>query len=121
MRNELGLLTPEEVAEMTGLALSTLATWRSRSVGPSYLKLGRKPYYREQDLHAWISGRVEVTNTEHRGAKRKVVLSPLGLGPRVVQGHRLGRHQKQKGRRAAETGRSSQAGETGSGRRTGPA
>ena len=40
---DLGLLTPKEVSESTGLALATLATWRSRGIGPPYVKMGRRP------------------------------------------------------------------------------
>jgi len=51
------LLNEREVAEMTGLALSTLRHWRVRRIGPPFLKLGRKRQgavrYALHDLVEW--------------------------------------------------------------------
>jgi predicted DNA-binding transcriptional regulator AlpA len=104
MRAELGLFTPEEVSLMTGLSLATLATWRSRGKGPSYVKIGRKVYYRKQELSKWLEKQIRETGNEHRNKERKTILPVLGTKPRVVKGHRLGRHRTQSGRSPADAG-----------------
>lgn len=44
------------------VTLATLATWRSRSLGPPYVKIGGRVMYRSADVKAW-----EAKNT--RGSK----------------------------------------------------
>jgi predicted DNA-binding transcriptional regulator AlpA len=58
------LLNERQVAEMTGLALSTLRHWRLKRVGPPYIKFGRRRQaairYPLHDLLAWAASfRVE--------------------------------------------------------------
>ena len=53
------LLTPEQVAELTGLSIETLAQWRSQKRGIPYVKISRSCVrYRQADLDAWISERI---------------------------------------------------------------
>ncbi len=57
------LLTPEEVAELTGLSTETLAQWRSQRRGIPYLKVGRCVRYDPADVHEYLRGcRVSVSN-----------------------------------------------------------
>lgn len=49
------LLTPGEVSERTGLAVSTLAKMRVRGDGPLYLKVGARVRYIEAELEEWLA------------------------------------------------------------------
>lgn len=57
------LLTPVEVAEMTGHTLNTLAQYRSRrlkgrdALGPDYVKIGREAYYPRSAVEAYLTSR----------------------------------------------------------------
>lgn len=50
------LMTPDDVAEMLGVTLYTLAAWRTRGQGPAYFHLGRRVHYREADVMAFLNG-----------------------------------------------------------------
>ena len=53
------LLTPEDIAEITGLSIETLAQWRSQKRGIPYLKISRNCVrYRQADLDAWLAERI---------------------------------------------------------------
>lgn len=39
------LLTPEQVARALGTTTKTLANWRSRRTGPSYVRIAGRIYY----------------------------------------------------------------------------
>ena len=39
-----------------GIARQTLADWRTKRIGPKYLKVGRLVRYRQVDLDAWLEG-----------------------------------------------------------------
>jgi excisionase family DNA binding protein len=54
------LLSVQEVASKTGLAVQTLNNWRSTGKGPRSFKFGRLVRYNEADVDEWISW--------HRGA-----------------------------------------------------
>jgi predicted DNA-binding transcriptional regulator AlpA len=57
------LLKPEEVAEMTGLSVETLAQWRSQKRGPRFVKISRNCVrYRQSDLDGWLSERIVRTD-----------------------------------------------------------
>ena len=49
------LLTPEDVCQLYGIPVSTLATWRSRSKGPSYTKLEGSVFYTAKQIEKWIA------------------------------------------------------------------
>lgn len=56
VRMPLGLLTEEDVAITLGLrSVDTLATWRSKRLGPPSVKLGKGVFYRFSDVQAWIA------------------------------------------------------------------
>jgi hypothetical protein len=48
-------LTPEQLVErwQGAVSLATLATWRSRGGGPSFIKVGRQPLYPLADVEAY--------------------------------------------------------------------
>ena len=53
------LLKPEEVAEITGLSIETLAQWRSQRKGIPFVKVSNNCVrYRRPDLDAYISARI---------------------------------------------------------------
>ena len=64
------LLTPEEVAVVTGLSIDTLAQWRSQRRGLPYLKIGRAVRYDPSDVQAYLEGcRVSVSDPKERRRK----------------------------------------------------
>lgn len=61
------LLTPEEVADITGLSVGTLAQWRSQRRGIPYLKIGRAVRYDVADVELYLKGcRVSVSDPQER-------------------------------------------------------
>jgi excisionase family DNA binding protein len=64
------LLTPEQVAAMTGVSKETLAQWRSQKRGIPYLKVGRVVRYDPADVQAYLEGcRVSVSDPQERRQK----------------------------------------------------
>ena len=58
------MLTPTQVHEITGIALSTLTNWRSQGRGPAWVKVsgqrgrsGGRVRYPEQELLAYLKAR----------------------------------------------------------------
>ncbi len=65
-----GLLTSENVAEITGLSLDTLAQWRSQRRGIPYLKIGRAVRYDPAEVQAYLERcRVSVSDPHERRRK----------------------------------------------------
>ncbi len=61
------LLTPEQVARLTGLSPETLAQWRSQKRGIPYLKIGRAVRYDPADVQQYLAGcRVSVSDQNER-------------------------------------------------------
>ena len=62
IRKQLGLLTEEELAAALGNSPSTLELWRGSGSGkgPAWVKLGKRIFYRLQDVENWIRGNVAV-------------------------------------------------------------
>ncbi|RKS10044.1 helix-turn-helix protein [Nocardiopsis sp. Huas11] len=54
-------LDPKEASELTGYAERTLATWRSKGIGPKYVKTspsrGGRIRYREEEIDRWMRAR----------------------------------------------------------------
>ena len=48
------LLDTEEAASLVRLKPNTLEKMRFHKRGPTYVKLGRKVFYRREDLHLWV-------------------------------------------------------------------
>jgi excisionase family DNA binding protein len=64
------LLTPENVAEITGLSLDTLAQWRSQRRGIPYLKIGRAVRYDPAEVQTYLERcRVSVSDPHERRRK----------------------------------------------------
>jgi uncharacterized protein YbjQ (UPF0145 family)/predicted DNA-binding transcriptional regulator AlpA len=65
--NSSRLLTPEDVAEVTGLSTETLAQWRSQRRGIPFLKISRnRVRYRQRDLDIWLADRLVRTDDDNR-------------------------------------------------------
>ena len=57
------LLTAEDVAEITGLSVETLAQWRSQKRGIPYVKISHNCVrYRQSDLDGWLAERIVRTD-----------------------------------------------------------
>ena len=53
------LLLPGELAELFQVEVKTLEAWRSRGLGPRFVKLGgREVRYRPRDVLEWLEKRV---------------------------------------------------------------
>lgn len=55
---EITYLNAEQTANLLGIKTSTLANWRSRGLGPAYIKTGatRSPVlYRKSDIDKWLA------------------------------------------------------------------
>ncbi len=58
------LLHPRQVAERYGIVLGTLANWRRRGDGPSFVRINRKRVmYRLADVIRWEQARAKETTT----------------------------------------------------------
>ena len=67
------LLTPEDVATITGLSVETLAQWRSQRKGIPFLKLSRNVVrYQQGDLDAWLSERIVRVEADPSIAERRL-------------------------------------------------
>ena len=53
--NEPKLLTPQALVErwQNSITLVTLATWRSRKLGPRYVKIGGRVLYPAEGIEEW--------------------------------------------------------------------
>ncbi len=50
------LITPQEVADITGVKLSTITTWRSTHTDKiPYIKVGMRVMYSVDDVKAWMN------------------------------------------------------------------
>ena len=54
IRNELGIISEEDLAFTLVLAKATLQTWRSRGFGPRYVKVGKRVMYKTDDVKSWL-------------------------------------------------------------------
>ena len=65
------LLTPVEVAEITGLSTETLAQWRSQRRGIPFVKISRNCVrYRLADLDRWLEERIVPVENDPSHARR---------------------------------------------------
>ena len=46
---------PPEVASYLGVPETTLAQWRSRGMGPPYMKVGKHVRYHWSDVDKWLA------------------------------------------------------------------
>lgn len=68
------LLTPEQAGEYLRTHPRTLANWRVKGDGPSFCRIGRRPFYRLEELNAFIDAR----RFQHRAAERSAVIAQGG-------------------------------------------
>lgn len=52
------LLDPMEAGRRLSISPITLASWRCRGKGPSYVKIGGKVFYRPADIDAFVNAAV---------------------------------------------------------------
>ena len=62
LRERLGIVADWELQEAFGLKGRTLMDWRTKGVGPAYIKIGRSVYYRVSDVLAFIDAQCVSTN-----------------------------------------------------------
>lgn len=51
------LLTPQDVADRLKISKNSLAVWRCRQQGPTYINVGRRILYPLPDLLVWLEQR----------------------------------------------------------------
>lgn len=51
-------LTPEELSKELHVNYATLLRWRKELRGPRFLKVGRKVWYRREDVDAWLASQI---------------------------------------------------------------
>ena len=54
LRNELGLLTEDDLCAVAGIQPSTAQTWRAARYGPDYVKIGGRVLYLRSDVVKWM-------------------------------------------------------------------
>jgi len=65
------LLTPEDLAHLTGLSIETLAQWRSQRRGIPFVKISRNCVrYRQADLDRWLEERIVRVEQDPSNARR---------------------------------------------------
>jgi predicted DNA-binding transcriptional regulator AlpA len=60
------LITDEQLEAMYGIKRKTLANWRVKGLGPSFVKIGAAVRYRPEDVQAWIDSRVFSSTSMYR-------------------------------------------------------
>ena len=61
MKQPISLLTPEQVAELLGVTVGTLAVWRSTGLCQiPYVKIGRCVRYQPQAITDFINERIQL-------------------------------------------------------------
>ena len=48
------LITPKQLADLVGVAVSTLKKWRSIGCGPPWVRIGRRIFYDLAEVEKWI-------------------------------------------------------------------
>ena len=65
------LMTERETAWSLGISAGTLAQWRSRGIGPRFVRLGARPparvLYRRSEIAAWLDEHTHRAASERRG------------------------------------------------------
>lgn len=93
--------TPAEVGDLIKIAPATLATWRTKGIGPAYLKVGGKVVYPVSELERWLTSRLTRTEESHAPTKprRNLVLAPPNQRTRLQGLNRSRRHKTKQDRR----------------------
>lgn len=61
-------LIPATQVQIPGMSTQYLASLRHKGGGPVYVKLGRKVYYRQSDIDAWIKDNLHTRTDRPVGA-----------------------------------------------------
>jgi hypothetical protein len=48
------LMSDEELGKLLGYSRKTLETWRSRRIGPPWIKTGRRIFYDKRKVDLWL-------------------------------------------------------------------
>ena len=62
---ETPLLTTVEAATFLRLSRRTLEDFRTKGTGPSFRRLGKKIFYRPEDLDSWVDERTFTSTSEY--------------------------------------------------------
>ena len=54
------LMNTNELAEYLGIAVSTIADYRLKGIGPVYVKIGHLVRYRKADVDNWVANKAVV-------------------------------------------------------------
>jgi predicted site-specific integrase-resolvase len=54
VRQEIGLLKPDELAAVLDVSVETITTWRHEGTGPDYIRAGKQIRYRVADVDKWL-------------------------------------------------------------------
>ena len=54
-----GLMDPQTTAAFLNLSVLTLADWRTKGIGPNWIKAGAACRYRRSDLETWLTSRTK--------------------------------------------------------------
>lgn len=58
-------LKEDQVAELLGLPVRTMQSWRLRGGGPEFYKIGRSVRYKRSDLDEWLANRKASSTASH--------------------------------------------------------
>ena len=83
------LYNPQQVSDIVGISVSTLANWRSQGKGPPWLKVGRKIWYLVADFEKWMEGLKRGTQR----TERQMALPVQSERTKILREHRFGRHR----------------------------
>lgn len=70
------MVTPTELATELGIPVKTLAEWRSRGLGPAYVKVGRHVRYRREAIDDWEAKQTRQPAGEATAAPTDGTLTP---------------------------------------------
>ena len=71
IRNSIGVVSDTELAAALSVSTTTLAIWRSKKIGPPYVKLGKNVFYTYNDLCTWVDTEAKVRRTYSGGQERQ--------------------------------------------------
>jgi hypothetical protein len=86
-----------ELPQFNHMKPATLTRWRSVGKGPSFVRVGRKPFYRKAAVYDWLRQKEE--NCEHQQSAPRAMLPVQGPRGVVSRGHRLGGRKTKSDRR----------------------
>jgi hypothetical protein len=65
-------MTEAEYAELRGVSVRTIQRERALRIGPPFIKLGAKVFYRPAAIEAWLIAQEQVQPRADRGCRREV-------------------------------------------------